>query len=230
MSPNTLRVHTDYVLVKSVGVRKSCELNHERRELENISLTSSYMPKLRRLEIEGVAICLKVVQPVSQALATFIPSLLSACSEERILLWIPSHVGVPGNEAADELAGRGCDLPNPSSTVLTHSEIHSFQRNKMNLTWRNPPAHQWYAAKSPGLSIQCRSSRAHQTALARLRSGHLRSMTFVQGVKSFFTCPCSLFASPAHLLDCRGISLRQLYEEQDLVCGTITRKGQMDLV
>ncbi|PRD28003.1 UNVERIFIED_CONTAM: Mo25 [Trichonephila clavipes] len=62
-------------------------------------------------------------------------------------------------------------------------EIPSFQRNKMNLTWRNPPAHHWYAAKSPGLSIQCRSSRAHQTALTRLRSGRLRSMIFVQGGK-----------------------------------------------
>ncbi|GFU67100.1 RNase H domain-containing protein [Trichonephila clavipes] len=61
---------------------------------------------------------------------------------------IPSHVGVPGNEAADELAGRGCYLSNPSSTVLTHSEIPSFLRNKMNLTWRNRPAHHWYAAKS----------------------------------------------------------------------------------
>ncbi|GFU65496.1 uncharacterized protein TNCV_634191 [Trichonephila clavipes] len=46
------------------------------------------------------------------------------------------------------------------------------------------------------MSWLCRSSRAHQTALARFRSGHLRSMTFVQEVKSFFTCPCSLLASP----------------------------------
>ncbi|GFV54802.1 uncharacterized protein TNCV_4201941 [Trichonephila clavipes] len=77
----------------------------------------------------------------------------------------------------------------------------------MNLTWRNPPVHHWYAAKSPGPSIQCRSSRAHQTALTRFRSSHLRSTTFVLGVKSFFTCPCCLLASLAHLLDCWGIFL-----------------------
>ncbi|GFV51211.1 ATP-dependent DNA helicase [Trichonephila clavipes] len=47
-----------------------------------------------------------------------------------------------------------------TSALLSHSEIHSLHRIKINLTLRNPPAHHWYAAKSPDLSLQCRSSRA----------------------------------------------------------------------
>ncbi|GFW58010.1 RNase H domain-containing protein [Trichonephila clavipes] len=79
---------------------------------------------------------------------------------------IPSHVGVPGYEAADELAGRGCDLSNPSSSVLSHSEIHPLYRAKMNLTWRNLPAHHWYAAKSPDLSLRCRGQSLSLPVLA----------------------------------------------------------------
>ncbi|GFX21829.1 RNase H domain-containing protein [Trichonephila clavipes] len=143
--------------------------------------------------------------------------------KQECLQWIPLHVGVPGNEVADELAGWGCDLPNPSSSVLSHSEIRSFHRAKMNLTWRNLSAHHWYEAKSPGLSLQFRRSRALQTALACLRSSHLRGMTFVQGVKPFFTCPISLPTSPSHHLDYWGISRGQLFGDQDLVCGKWTR-------
>ncbi|GFT76142.1 hypothetical protein TNCV_914251 [Trichonephila clavipes] len=55
-------------------------------------------------------------------------------------------------------------------------------RARLNLTWRNPPADHWYAAKSPGLSQMCRRYRALQMALVRFRRGHLRGITFMQGV------------------------------------------------
>ncbi|GFV56582.1 uncharacterized protein TNCV_1803911 [Trichonephila clavipes] len=129
---------------------------------------------------------------------------------------------VPGTfcdrEFLDCHSNRRCRIRTPNfpgfypRNVTCHFYIRHPKAPEFIELLQAPPAQHWYAAKSPGLSIQCRSSRAHQTALTRLRSGHLRSMTFVQGVKSFFTCPCSFLASPAHLLDYRGISLRQLYE------------------
>ncbi|GFV89895.1 hypothetical protein TNCV_4691241 [Trichonephila clavipes] len=59
----------------------------------------------------------------------------------------------------------------------------------MNKTWTKPPAHHWYAAKSPGLSLQSRRFRALQTTLARFRSGQLRGL--VQGIRStcFYSIP-----------------------------------------
>ncbi|GFU75788.1 uncharacterized protein TNCV_1652481 [Trichonephila clavipes] len=45
MPPNTLRVHTEYVLVKSVGPQ-SCGLNHECRDWRIFPSPSVYMQKL----------------------------------------------------------------------------------------------------------------------------------------------------------------------------------------
>ncbi|GFV61463.1 hypothetical protein TNCV_2938051 [Trichonephila clavipes] len=48
---------------------------------------------------------------------------------------------------ADELAGRGCVLPDPSSSALSHSEIYSLHRIEMNRILRKPSAHQWYSPR-----------------------------------------------------------------------------------
>ncbi|GFU29423.1 uncharacterized protein TNCV_2382691 [Trichonephila clavipes] len=115
---------------------------------------------------------------------------------------MPSDVGEIWNEAVDELAFIGFMISlTPCSSVLNHSETHFLHRAKMNLTWLSISAHHWHAAKSPGLYLQCRSSMAFHTALTCLGSGHLRGMTFMQGLKFLFTFSCPLPASPAHHLD-----------------------------
>ncbi|GFV73913.1 uncharacterized protein TNCV_2641771 [Trichonephila clavipes] len=54
MPPNTLRVHTEYVFVKSVGP-KSCGLSHEHRDWR-IFPSPSVHAEIVEVEISGVAI------------------------------------------------------------------------------------------------------------------------------------------------------------------------------
>ncbi|XP_040966432.1 uncharacterized protein [Gossypium hirsutum] len=52
------------------------------------------------------------------------------------LLWIPSHVGIPGNEKADQLAREGLKLPEVTTT-LPHSisEANNLLRKTINSQW-----------------------------------------------------------------------------------------------
>ncbi|GBL60018.1 hypothetical protein AVEN_140010-1, partial [Araneus ventricosus] len=76
---------------------------------------------------------------------------------------------------------------------------------KENSTWKVPPAHEWYAGNRPGLSLQSEGTRSAQTALARLRNGHIKSLKFVDKEKTYSSCPCSCPASPAHVIGCCGV-------------------------
>ncbi|GFX49846.1 hypothetical protein TNCV_784091 [Trichonephila clavipes] len=51
-----------------------------------------------------------------------------------------------------------------------------------------PPVHPWYQSKCPGSSLVRGSGRRDQTALTRFLSGHLMSLTFVDGIKHFEIC------------------------------------------
>ncbi|GBL94643.1 hypothetical protein AVEN_83963-1 [Araneus ventricosus] len=145
--------------------------------------------------------------------------------------WIPSHVGVFGNEEADVLAKEGSALPSASSSELFTSEIYSIHKAIANFAWKNPPTHDWYAGNRPGLSLQSVGTRSAQTALVRLRSGHIKSLKFIDTEKTVSSCPCSCPASPAHIIDCIGASTKQLWsgEGKGLV-ELLERHGVMDLV
>ncbi|GBM72004.1 hypothetical protein AVEN_167738-1 [Araneus ventricosus] len=142
--------------------------------------------------------------------------------------WIPSHVEVFGNEEADVLAIEGSALPSATSSELFTSEIYSIHKAIANSAWRNPPTHDWYAGNRPGLSLQSVGTRSAQTALARLRSGHIKNLKFIDEEKIFTSCPCSCPASPAHIIDA---SARQLWSGKGKgLVELLERHDVMDLV
>ncbi|GBM56106.1 hypothetical protein AVEN_43481-1 [Araneus ventricosus] len=102
-------------------------------------------------------------------------------------------------------------------TLSSNIPENTKRRAKANSTWKVPPAHEWYAGNRPGLSLQSEGTRSAQTALARLRSGHIKSLKFVD--KTYSSCPCSC---PAHVIDCIGASERLLWSEGgEWTCGTV---------
>ncbi|GBM73706.1 hypothetical protein AVEN_86649-1 [Araneus ventricosus] len=118
-----------------------------------------------------------------------------------------------------------------NNALFTNIQEKRKHRAKANSTWKVPPAHEWYAGNRPGLSLQSEGTRSAQTALARLRSGHIKSLKFADKEKTYFSCPCSCPASPAHVIDCIGASARLLWiEGENGLVVLLKRHGIMDLV
>ncbi|GFW27988.1 RNase H domain-containing protein [Trichonephila clavipes] len=111
------------------------------------------------------------------------------------LQWIPSHIDLEENEIVDTLAKAGArELPEPS-TPLIFLEIFSRTKHQNKTTWITPPEHHWYQCSCPGGSLAHGFTRQDQTLLARFRSGHIKSMKFSEGRKSFEMCTNSLLTN-----------------------------------
>ncbi|GFY17521.1 RNase H domain-containing protein [Trichonephila clavipes] len=135
-------------------------------------------------------------------------------SHQIHLQWISSHIDIERNEIADNLAKAGArELPEPSAP-LTFLEILSRTKHQNKTAWITPPLqeHHWYQCSRPGGSLAHGFTRQHQTLLVCFRSGHIKSMKFSEGRKSFEMCTnCSCEpATSAHILECLGLTKQDL--------------------
>ncbi|GFX50056.1 RNase H domain-containing protein [Trichonephila clavipes] len=99
------------------------------------------------------------------------------------LQWVPSHVGLLGNEVADDLAKAATSNPvDPENHMaLTSTEIISRAKELICRTWVVPPVLPWYFQRHPGSAISFKGSRSYQTAFSRFSTGHLSTFCNVWG-------------------------------------------------
>ncbi|GBM15881.1 hypothetical protein AVEN_258426-1 [Araneus ventricosus] len=97
-------------------------------------------------------------------------------------------------------------MPQAYVEPLTYLELYS-RKAFVGVSWRHPPAHSWYRSEGPGASTHFKGYRKGQTALARLTSGHLKTLRLSRGDNKFNICTkCNIIeATQQHLLDCVGV-------------------------
>ncbi|GBO21655.1 hypothetical protein AVEN_126719-1 [Araneus ventricosus] len=87
-------------------------------------------------------------------------------------------------------------------------------------------------SEGPGAAIRFKGDRKDQTALARLSSGHLKTLRFSRGDKKFNICTKfnMIEATPQHLLDCVALVYDDLLKRQDFVLEVMKANDLMDMI
>lgn len=152
-------------------------------ELIAISLALSYISKSNNTRFIIFSDSLSSLQAFSNfdfknpLLNEIINLFLTLRGKTIIMAWIPSHIGIKGNEEVDQLAKSALDLP-PGNISVPHTDfkgtIKSFIKNKWQLFWDQQNFNKLHSLK-PILgewAPSCRSSRREEMVLARIRIGH----------------------------------------------------------
>jgi len=136
---------------------------------------------------------LSALQAIQSGKSHARPKLLSSLLQKYTVLaqrgyriqlcWIPSHVGIPGNEGADKLARISLSQPNPQtslphSTQEIKSHIREIVEQKWNDQWQSNKHARWLHSLTPNVPIKTtakvRLSRRSEVVIHRLRLGVTR--------------------------------------------------------
>ena len=117
--------------------------------------------------------------PLVQRILERLDTLQKELNKTVIFCWIPSHIGITGNEAADSAAKEGLDL-RVTDMQLPYTDFKYYiiqhVKSKWQAQWNTAVGNKLHAiqpvlGKWKGSS---RTSRREETVLSRLRIGHSR--------------------------------------------------------
>ncbi|GFU67528.1 RNase H domain-containing protein [Trichonephila clavipes] len=129
--------------------------------MPNVNKMSDHPKILKQLAldvIDGIPLdAAKIYTDGSDSTNRSIPHLFQQLSDRHPihLQWVPSNVGLLGNEVADDLVKTATSSPvNPEDhMVLTSTEIYSRAKELISRTWVVPPVHPWYFQRHSGSTI-----------------------------------------------------------------------------
>ena len=132
-----------------------------------------------------------------------------------ILCWIPSHIGIPGNEEADRIAKVGLEIENPTKMKIRHSDfkqhINEFTKHKWQNRWHQLTNNKLFQIQ-PDINTQnkiCQQNRRDQIVLDRIRIGHshLTHIHLLKGEDPPECTNCDRALSIKHILtECTGFN------------------------
>ena len=127
--------------------------------------TDSYssISALRQLKISNNYIISRILQ------------ILATSDEKIIIEWVPSHVGIIGNEAADTLATKSISMPENKKPCIPLEDMKKSVKNKLSENWQtdwsriNTKLHHLKTILGP--TVRTDLDRKLQVCLTRLRLG-----------------------------------------------------------
>ena len=123
--------------------------------------------------------------------------------EIRIFMqWIPSHIGIKGNEIADQLAKQGSSLPQPQAPVSYETASRIIKTNlqeewlnswAMGTTGRN--VYRYMSGPRPKDAVNG-LKRHEQSIIFQLRTGHVPLNGYLHRIKPQQSPACPLCNEP----------------------------------
>lgn len=112
--------------------------------------------------------------------AQFTSTLIKNQNKNVVVVWIPSHIGIKGNEEADRAAKEAASSALETRDVYTYSDVSTYLKSQAYMMWTEL----WEATEGNKLKAikqdlkswktSYRGNRREEVVLTRLRIGHSR--------------------------------------------------------